>query len=180
MKGFISIWWSLLDDLYTIEIFTLYMFYKFVCVSSADNQATIKLLYNVETNLTSILSCSEGCNSLSWNSKYWISEIINWDIFFYTNTWKSSAKSHPTNWALLQWCEELNFHFAHPQWCQSCTFNETSKSYLNSTFNLCYTSLLIYHLLANNKFLNNEVRFYSVLLRSTQVSAFKNTFVSVR
>ena len=50
---------GLFDDhfwliLYTSEIFTLNMFYKFVCESSADKQATNRLLYNVENNLTSI------------------------------------------------------------------------------------------------------------------------------
>ena len=88
LKGFISIWWSLFDCLHTSEIFILYWFYKFVCESSADNQATIKLLYIVETKLTSILSCSEGSNSLSWNSKYWISEMRH---NFYTFIWESSV-----------------------------------------------------------------------------------------
>ena len=133
------------------------------------NKQLSKLLHSDVKNLTSILVCHKGPKSLTWNSKYCICEIITFKRpIFYTFTWESSANRHPTNWALLQWCEELNFHFELPQWWQLYFQWNIEKLYiyLKSTFNSFYTSLLKYHLLANNHFIKFSLQWGELLFSS--------------
>ena len=109
------------------------------------NKQLSKVLYNDVKNLTSILVCCKGPKSLAWNKVLylWNNHLRH---IFYTFIWESSANKHPTNWASLQWCEKLNFHFELPQWWQSSIFKETLKSYIS-----LWRSLLTYiiHLYSN-------------------------------
>ena len=152
------------------------------------SQQLSKLLHSDVKNLTSILVCRNGPKSATWNSKHCICEIITWDLFFIP-----LFENHLRT--IIQQIDLLYNDVKNLTSILSCRnvtklyFQRNIEKlyfYLKSSFN---TPLLRHHLLANNNLINflyiwgEELNFYLDLVRRTQVSVFKNrflTFVSVR